>query len=441
MMTQTQGNVAWYRAKVEEARENGDVRQLCLALTDLGVVAFKSRQYEQGLEALDEMTTLAAETGDRHFQAQCLAAKAAAFEDIGRYHNAYEAMDEVRQLAEAHDDLNMKCVALINQGQILINSGEPMLAEEVLLQARQLAGELDNQSHLMRVLGTMGNLKVALAALDDSLGFFDMAIMLAEQLGDQQARCGYLINKGAVLTWQNQHAQAVPVFQQVLNLADDMQNPQLLLTSLRYLTECYHHTNQPENIPALARRGIELGTSASDHDTVFKFFQTLILAHYRLNQFDEAEQVNQQAIEYVRSTGDRTREVDMLINLGESCMLADLHDRALDAYTRALDGARDVDRPDDEAYLTGRIGVVLAEMGRVDEAVAYHQQAADLARQRSIPDLEGEQITMLALAALDQQNSEQARKYCQQAIDIFAAAQLSEQAAQARQLLAQINAQ
>ena len=93
MMTQTQGNVAWYRAKVEEARENGDVRQLCLALTDLGVVAFKSRQYEQGLEALDEMTTLAAETGDRHFQAQCLAAKAAAFEDIGRYHNAYEAME------------------------------------------------------------------------------------------------------------------------------------------------------------------------------------------------------------------------------------------------------------------------------------------------------------------------------------------------------------
>jgi tetratricopeptide (TPR) repeat protein len=85
--------------------------------------------------------------------------------------------------------------------------------------------------------------------------------------------------------------------------------------------------------------------------------------------------------------------------------------------------------------------VVLAEMGRVDEAVMYHQQAADLARQRSIPDLEGEQLSMLALAALDQQNSEQARDYCQQAIDIFAAAQLNEQAAQARQLLAQINAQ
>ncbi len=441
MMTQTQGNAAWYRVKVEEARENGDVTQLCLALTDLGVVSFKSRQYEQGLEALDEMTALAAETGDRHFQAQCLAAKAAAFEDIGRYHNAYEAMVEVVKIAETHDDLNMKCAALINQGQILINSGEPMLAEEILLQARQLAGELDNKSHLMKVLGTMGNLKTALAALDDSLSFFDMAIMLAEQLGDQQAQGGYLINKGAVLTWQKQYAQAVPVFQQVLNLADEMQDQRLLLTSLRYLTECYHHTNELTKIPALARRGIELSMDAGNRDTAFKFFQTLILAYYRLNQPDEAEQVNQQAIDYAISTGDRSREVDMLINLGESCMLADLHDRALDAYARALEGARDLDRPDDEAYLTGRVGVVLAEMGRVDEAVTYHEKAAELARQRSIPDLEGEQLSMLALAALDQQNVEQAREYCQQAIDIFAAAQLSEQAAQARLLLAEINGQ
>jgi tetratricopeptide (TPR) repeat protein len=441
MMTQTQGNAAWYRVKVDEARENGDVKKLCLALTDLGVVSFKSRQYEQGLEALEEMTKLAAETGDRHFQAQCLAAKAAAFEDIGRYHNAYEAMDEVRQIAEAHDDLNMKCIALINQGQILINSGEPMLAEEILLQARQLTGELDDQSHLMKVLGTMGNLKIAMAALDDSISFFDMAIMLAEQLGDQQAQGGYLINKGAVLPWQRQHAQAVPVFQQVLKLADEMQNSQLMLTSLRYLTECYHHTNEPGKIPALAQRGIELGTNADERDTVFKFFQTLILAHYRLNQFDDAEQVNQQAIEYARSNGDLTREVDMLINLGEACVIADLHERAFDAYSRALDGASQLERIDDEAYLTGRIGVVLAEMGRIDEAVMYHQQAAELARQRSIPDLEGEQLSMLALAALDQQDVGQAREYCQQAIDIFAAAQLSEQAAQARQLLAEINGQ
>jgi tetratricopeptide (TPR) repeat protein len=441
MIEEKHGNASWFRAKADEARQHGDPGHLSLALSDLGVALFKERQFEEGMEALGEAVAIAAETGDVRLQVQRLAAKASALEDIGRYHNAYEAMSEVLQLAQAREDASMTCAALTAQGQILIRSGAPQQAEEVLQQARELAAKLEDQSHLMKVMGTLGNLKIALNALDDAHTFFEMAVRLASQLNDKRAESGYLLNQGAVLSWQQQHAAAAPIFQRTLVLAAKLHNRQLELTSLRYLTECYHHTAAPERIPELAQRGIALAMEQDEGDVVFSFFQTMILAYYRMNQQDAAGSAIQEAVDYARSVGDLNREVDMLLNLGEACVVAELYDQALSAYTSALEGAGRLDRVSDQAYLIGRIGVVLAELGRIEEAATHHKRAAKLARKQSLPELEGEQLIMLALAALEQRDREQALAHCQAAIEIYASAQLTEQEAHARKLLAEITSQ
>jgi tetratricopeptide (TPR) repeat protein len=105
----------------------------------------------------------------------------------------------------------------------------------------------------------------------------------------------------------------------------------------------------------------------------------------------------------------------------------------------ALDGAKQLGRQADEAYLIGRIGFTLAELGRTDEAIAYHEQAVELARQRVIPDLEGQQLSMLAMAYLERQELNKARSYCAAAIQIYTDAKLNAEAENARRLLAEIN--
>lgn len=441
MSTKMQGNAAWYRAKAEEARKEGDAKQLSLALSDLGAILLESREFTQGMDAFEEAATLAADSGDRHFHAQCLARKAAALDEIGRYHNAFEAMTEILELAKVHKDLGMQCDALIDQGQILIRSGEPVLAEETLKQALRVSDALNSKSHLMRLLGTMGNLKVALAALDEAAVFFDQAVALAKQTHAHQAQCGYLLNKGAVLVWQKRFDTALRVFHDALALSGEIDDPQVALTSLRYLTECYHQIDAFDKVPVLAWRGIELAVANHKHDLVSKFFQTLILAYYRLDQSEDARQAIQEAILYAKSARDFDAEANMLINLGEACVVAGDYAQAFEAYTVARGLISRLERPDDEAYVVGRLGVVLAELGQLNEAVTHHQEAAELARQRNIPDLRGEQLTMLALAAMDQQKTEQAQSYCQEAIRVFSSAQLAEQEANARQLLAEITSQ
>ena len=87
-----------------------------------------------------------------------------------------------------------------------------------------------------------------------------------------------------------------------------------------------------------------------------------------------------------------------------------------------------------------RVGIVLAELGRAPEAISYHQRAIALARQRALPQLEGEQLTMLALAYRDQHDWEQARSCCQDAINVFSTNDLETEASRARQLLAEMSA-
>jgi len=92
----------------------------------------------------------------------------------------------------------------------------------------------------------------------------------------------------------------------------------------------------------------------------------------------------------------------------------------------------------DVAHVTGRIGIVLAEMDRVDEAIAYHQEAATLAEKNSLPALEGEQLTMLGMALQEKGEVEQAKVVWETAVAVFTQADLTDQAAKVKNLLTEL---
>lgn len=427
------------QASVTRARDSNDMQQVCLALIDLGSALFQTRMFEQGVGALDEAEQLAATLDDSRFLAHCLGLKAAVYQDIGRFHNAYEVIERVVAIAEVQGDLATKCDAFITQGQILANSGDPVAALDKLKDARALANQLDDKRHVMKVLGALGNIKTTMVALDDAQTFFEMAATWAAQLGDQRAECGYILNLGTVFVWQKQFPQALPVFERALALAQTLSDREAELAALRHLTESLHKLERPDQVVPLARQGIALSRDIANPSITFSFFETLVLAFYRMNQPDNALTVIREAIEHARTINDLNREVNMLLQLGESCMAGGQHEQARQAYQQALEKIQHLDRESDEAHLVGRLGVVLAESGRMEEAIDYHQRAVELARQRVIPELEGEQLAMLALAYRDQHELEQAQLCCRDAIRVYSSNGLDEEADRVRQLLAEFS--
>jgi tetratricopeptide (TPR) repeat protein len=207
--------------------------------------------------------------------------------------------------------------------------------------------------------------------------------------------------------------------------------------ALLHLTKAHAALGHDDKALELAEKGIELSRSF-DVSAASAFYQAKIEACYRTHQSTEAHIATAEAIELSREAKDFHREIDLLLSLGESYLASDLAVEALDVYQSALDAAKKLNRLSDEAYLTGRIGIVLAELGRLDEATTYHSRAVELARERNLPELEGEQLSMLAFVCRDVGDLENAREFCQAAIEVFSRSDNDPGVENARRLLAEL---
>lgn len=428
------------REAVDRARQSGDSRQLSLALIDLGSALFQTRVFDQGVATLDEAEQLAAAVNDLPFLAHCLGLKAAAYQDAGRFHNAYEVIERVVELAQVHDEQGLKCDALITQSQILANSGDPMAALDRMEAARTLANGIDDKRHLMKVFGTLGDIEASRAAFDNAQTDFEIAAAWASKLGDKRAECGYLLNLGTVLNWQGILPQALQVFERVVAIAQEIGERDAELAALQNATQCLHKLNAPERVLPLSRRGILLSLELARHDLAFSFFEATALAHHQLGEHAEALEVLQEAIKYAQSNDDPNDEANMLLHLGESYLAMEQYARALEPFETVSRILRQLGREIDHAYVVGRIGAVLAESGRVDEAIPYHERAIELARQHRITELEAEQLTMLALAYRDQRDLDRAQGCAREAVELFSSIGLETEADRAHQLLAEVSA-
>ena len=208
---------------------------------------------------------------------------------------------------------------------------------------------------------------------------------------------------------------------------------------LRHLARAHSRLKENEKSLEYALQGAEL-CKMKDDETILSFYETIIVAYYRQGMIQQAQSTNRDAVGFARALNNNAKELDFLLGLGEAQFLSELYEDALQTYQQALDMAKQLNHRTDEAYLVGRLGVTLAELGRLDDAITYHLQAVDLAKLWLLPNLEGEQLSMLAMAYLDKGESQLARKFCNSALQVFAEAGLKDEVQKVNQLREKINA-
>jgi tetratricopeptide (TPR) repeat protein len=424
---------------LERAQKTEDDQAIITALLDLGFAQIQEREVEEGAAQFDAAFERAGKIPNVELQVRCLGLKSLAYQEIDRFHDAFQTINEVLKIAEQYTDAGIKCDALTSQGQILLDSGEPIVAQEKLNEALSIANDLGDKRRQMNVLGVLGNQSIAVASLAQAEEYFDKAFRLADELGDVQAKFGNLGNKASVLAWQGNNQDAIPGFEKVLDFVHEQGDQSAEIQALRNLVQAHSKLKDNEKALDYALRGVEL-CKKSNNDTLLFFYETMIVVYYRQGKVQEAQRINQEAVNLARDQNNNSKELEFLLSLGEAQYLSELTAEALLTYQQALEVAKRIDRRTDEAYLTGRIGVALAELGRLDEAIQHHSQAVEFARLWLLPRLEGEQLSMLAMAYYEKGETQKAREYCTAAIQVFTETGLTEEIQKAVQLLKKMDA-
>lgn len=433
----TSQNLSQSIKALEQARAGEDQKEICLAVANLGLAYFRAKKFKEGERCFREAKDIAKSLDDFQLTIRCLGVQTFANQTVGRLPTAYQIAQEIEAMADEHQDLGVQVDALASQGQILIESGDELAALEKLTAAQELLDQLDDPRRKMNLLGAFGNYSMTIAAAQKAQNYFEEARQVATEIGDRNSEIGFHGNIGTILEWKGDYDQAAQIFADVYRHVHEAGNREAEIQALRHLTHVHIKKEADVEVVKYAQMGVDTARKIQSPN-IFYFYEHLIKALYRQEQFAEAHSETSNAIETARELNDRQKEVDFLLSLGESYMLNDKLEQALEAYQQALEGTQCLQRMVDRAYLFGRVGVILAELDRPDEALDYHEKAVELARKHEIRELEGEQIIMLAMAFFDKEEYAQAQEYCQQAIAVFQELNLDHQIAKTRQLIAGI---
>lgn len=425
---------------LERAEKHGDPEKYSLALANYAYALGINKKFERSVENFNKAEILAGtQVENANVLVQGLSLRALMYQEAKRLPDAFRTVGRILQIAEEEDDRGIECDALANQGQILLESGEFMESFNRFQRAEQLAQQLDDPVRLMKVKGALANLSLSVPSLEKAELYYRQGLELARELADRETEFGYLGNLGAVLAWQGRHQGAVEIFEKVLVHYQEMGDDEKVIQVLRKLVKSYNQLEKDQKVLDYAFQGIELLNDQVD-EVVFDFLEAVILSYFRQGKLQQAQNMIADAITLARSTGDKAREVEFLIDLGESFLASEMIERARETYQDALEGAEELEHQSFQAYLTGRLGYTSAELGELKKAVEYHQQAIALAQENHLADLEGSQHSMLAVTYRELGEMEKALEHGQKAVDIFQLAELEAETKQAQNLVEEIRA-
>jgi tetratricopeptide (TPR) repeat protein len=360
-----------------------------------------------------------------------------ACQDAERLPEAYKAAQEVEILADAQKDAGLKSDALASRAQILLDSGDEIGALSLFNEALDIARELGDKRREMNLRGALGNYSLKLASMQRGEAYFAEAVALAQEIGHRDAEIGFLGNLASIYEWTERYAPAEKMFVEVLAHLQSKNETAAILQVYRHLIKVNEKQNKHSAVIGYAEKAIPLADKR-DKALLMTFAESLITAHYKRGDVHEAHQATRRAITLARSAGEKEKEASFILSLAESHMMHGQLTDALETYQAALEALRRRSRVVDVAHVTGRIGMILAEMGRIEEAIPFHMEATTLAEKNELPALEGEQLTMLAMAYQEKGERKKAREVLATAVSVYTRADLANEAQKAAQLQAQL---
>ena len=402
-----------------QAEKKGSPKEHSLALANYGYALSINNRRTEGMDYFDQAEVIAGtDVEDINVMAHGLGLRSLVYQESKRLPDAYQTSAKMLRLAREEGNTAIECDAVANQAQILLDSGEISGALRKFQEAETLAKVMGDDERLMRIKGALGNLSLHAPSLENAEEYYREALKLAEQIGHTEAEIGFKGNLGSVLAWQGKHAQALEIFEEILPYHQSREDRDQLIQLLQKMVRSYNSLQNNDQVFQHAFQAMEMLDDQKDQ-RVFDFLEPVILAYFREGKNQEANNMISEAITIARSLGDQEREVEFLMNLGESFVASAMNERALDIYQDALEITQEIHRPHYQTHIYGRMGFIYAEMGRLEEAVENHQQAIQLAQEQHQGPLEGNQRSMLALAYQELGQPQKAREQAQKALDIF----------------------
>lgn len=311
---------------------------------------------------------------------------------------------EVLDLAGPDGDPQVIVSACGNLGGTLMNTGRLEEATAVIRQGLHQATTANlrrEEAYLLSILGAVhlyvGDMETAVQTLHHSLTLF-------ESVGDPLAATGVLTNLGLVAQARQQLEQALVYHQEALSRYRQKGEQQGQAQVLCNLGAIYDELGQKDEAQSCFECALAICRTIGYRQGQATALGGLGLCHLDGGRYAEARAAYEEAMEIDRAIGYRRGLAINHANLGLIAFQSRDLAAASDHYQDALAESQAIADGDGEANALQMLGRIMVEQGAYQEALRLYEQAAEVAQQHGLSDVESQlhNQTARALAALGQ---------------------------------------
>ncbi len=252
------------------------------------------------------------------------------------------------------------------------------------------------------------------------IGNYDKAV----EYYDKSYRIGYekceyalksLHRKGKVYWEKGEYNKSFEIYEKVKKIYEERDDRNGIAEVIRdiglihYLKGDYKRSEEEFN-KAL--------TYATDESLKHKIKGNIALTLFRIGKFDEAMEIYEEVLQFVRKIKDRAEESALLTRIGNILTEKDKLDEALPYYLESLKIDREIGNRRNEGINLGNIGNLYMMKGEYEKSLDYLLEALKI--DREIGNLDNESIVLGNLGNVYGSigNYEEALKYYNQALEV-----------------------
>lgn len=217
--------IEYYEQHLKLSKEINDVRGERHVLANLGVSYAHLGNMPKAIEYYKRFLELAVQSKDRREESQALMNLGFAYYDLGDLEEADRLLQTAQEISIELGDKLTQCLVMGGLADIHIDRKDFQIAIKILTQAIELLKETHNVGAELRLLQSLGNAYTASDDYQNALATCLHVYQLAESIGAKAGMCNALANQISLYRDMGDHASAVRIGRQALDLARQIHSP------------------------------------------------------------------------------------------------------------------------------------------------------------------------------------------------------------------------
>ncbi|MEG4484393.1 CHAT domain-containing tetratricopeptide repeat protein [Microcoleus sp. D2_18a_B4] len=386
-------------------------------LSDQGHQQYQSRQFQAGLQSLQQALIIYREIKNRQAEGWALESLGRAYSHLGDYAKALDYAQQQLAIAREINDRRSegRALGILKEAYYYLGNYAKALdyAQQQLAIAREIndsRSEVEADRNLRSAYDTIYNLD----RYAEEIKSAQQQLAIAREIKDRQSEGKALGNLGIAYNDLGDYAKAIEYAQQQLAIAREIKDRQSEGTALGHLGNAYDSLGDYAKAIEYTQQLLAIAREIKDRKSEGAALGNLGSAYYSLGDYAKAIEYAQQKLAIAREIKDRQSEGKALGNMGIAYRKLGNYAQALAYAQQQLVIAREIKDRQSEGKALGNLGNAYLFLGDYAKAIEYAQQELAIAREIKDRQSEGEALGSLGLAYYSLGDYAKAIEYTQQ---------------------------